>query len=169
MFEDSTFKTTQGSLAAAREGCRCGMVGSKVFIAGGICDAANQFAAQVETFDFATNQFQLLGSMGGGEFRINHTATSTLDRFVLITGGSKGTGTICSAFDTPVDSAILVDATGGSQGEAVIKTTPPLRMRSARQRHRATQLDDGTILLTGGAQVATGGRGTAEIFTPPVQ
>jgi hypothetical protein len=164
VFGDGTF-TTAGSLTSAREGCRCALAGSKVFIVGGICEAASQFAAQVETFDFATDQFQLLGSMGAGEYRVNHTVTATLDRYVLIAGGSLGPGTACG-YDTPSDTAIVIDARGGPGGGPVIKS-PPLEMRAGRQRHVATVLADGSILLTGGVQLAIGARGSAEIWVAP--
>jgi hypothetical protein len=151
---DVSFSQTADSMECARRGCRCDIVGRRVILAGGepgSCSAATR----AEFFDFATGAFGLDGDLG--EVRLKHTVTATLDRHVLVAGGLDSEGVMYA-------TAHLIDA---GAGEPAVRA-PPLQMRRGRARHVATLLDDGTILLTGGADVPAGERGSAEIYqTPP--
>lgn len=92
--------------------------------------------------------------------RFLHTATTLADGRVLFTGGFETmTSTPCPAGTADVDArcfgvaasddAALLDANTG-----VLRATR-VRMLAPRAGHTATLLPDGTVLLAGGAEVAT--------------
>ena len=107
---------------------------NRVLITGG----ANNFgtAATAEIFDPSTGVFTASGAMATARFL--HTATLLNDGTVLVTGG-----TIPSASNLQTNTAEIYTVGTAS-------FTPAGTMQVARQRHAATLLGDGSVLITGG-------------------
>ena len=117
----------------------------------------------VELYDSSTSAFTATGSMAA--LRYAHTATLLLNGKVLVAGG-YGSGFDCSDLGTPTQSSTeLYDPSRGTfkgGGTMVV----------ARGWHTATLLQDGRVLMVGGA--AVGGQShpfgqglqSAEIYNP---
>jgi len=122
----------------------------KVLIAGGM--RRNQdFYKSAELYDPATSKFLPAGDMN--ERRVSPIAVLLGSGKVLIAGGWVGHG--CT------DSAELYDPATGRF------TMLPSRMTARRGHARATLLENGDVLITGGADHdSPGGVASAEVFHP---
>jgi hypothetical protein len=98
--------------------------------------------ATAELYDPATGSFSATGSLIHG--RANHTATLLPDGQVLITGGEGGQRRSDGGIeDIAINQAELYDPQTGM-------FRPAGTMVMYRDRHAATLLSDGRVLLTGG-------------------
>jgi hypothetical protein len=144
-----TFSATTGTMAVARNYHTATLLttspnSGKVLIAGG-----NSKNAVAELYDPAIGTFSTTGTMLSTRQR--HTATLLSDGTVLFAGGSE--------FDANVDilaaAEIFDPSTGTFTGTGGLLTP--------RIVHTATLLKDGTVLVTGGLNVA-GTLATAELY-----
>jgi hypothetical protein len=140
------------------------LLSGKVLLTGGSTDFGNVSWAYL--FDPATVTFSMTGSMS--TVRESHTANLLPDGTVLIAGGASifETNTLITL---AVSSAELYDAAAGSFSATGSMTTP-------RFLHAAVVLNNGQVLLTGGATLS-GPEGlnnsvtaisSAELYTPNV-
>jgi hypothetical protein len=144
-----TFSATTGTMAVARNYHTATLLttapnSGKVLIAGG-----NSKNAVAELYDPALGTFSTTGTMLSTRQR--HTATLLGDGTVLMAGGSE--------FDANVDilgAAEIFDPNTGTFTGTGGLLTP-------RIVHTATLLKDGTVLVTGGLNVA-GTLATAELY-----
>jgi Galactose oxidase, central domain/Bacterial Ig-like domain (group 2) len=122
----------------------------RVFVAGGLSSINPDptLAAQSEQFDPATGTFRPDGTIS----RAYHTATVLSNGDVLIAGGAIDWITRVST-----DSAFLLKA-----GSGILQQTG--NMISARYGHTATLLQNGKVLITGGATPSV--TATAELYDP---
>ncbi len=111
----------------------------KVLIAAGQDQAGPQTHAVAEIYDPQTGTFTLTGSLH--EHRSGHTATLLADGTVLITGGIQTT-TPGSGFY--LNSCEKYDLQSGTFSKVT-------DMQISRSGHRATLLNDGRVLISGGA------------------
>ena len=134
------------------------LVNGKVLRAGGADDFGRYQKA--EQYDPATGMFTATGDMTTP--RDSHAAVLLPDGAVLITGG-YGMGPIgnsCCVSLGGLASAELYDSSTGT-------FTATGNMTARRAGHTATVLNDGRVLITGGA-FPPSGLSSAEIYTPPV-
>ncbi|MFZ1087548.1 MAG: kelch repeat-containing protein, partial [Terracidiphilus sp.] len=110
----------------------------------------------LESFSLSTGSFQSAGSMMVA--RTHHTATLLSNGTVLITGGIDGNGTTLS-------SAEIYDPISGTARYTSNGLTPT-GMNSARSDHRATLLQNGKVLITGGVDANGVTLNSAEIYNP---
>jgi hypothetical protein len=121
-----------GSMAVPRSGHTATLLqDGRVLVAGG--DALGS----AEIYDPATGTFAITGSMNVAR-QLGHAAARLKDGRVLVTGGIGGGS-----------SAELYDSATGS-------FTPTGSMLRPRERHTATTLPDGKILIVGGCCWTTG-------------
>ncbi|HEX2573692.1 MAG TPA: kelch repeat-containing protein [Polyangia bacterium] len=114
----------------------------RVLITGGAGSSVNfDSLAEVEIYDPATREFTIVGSLN--QPRQGHTATLVETGLVLIAGGSPG-----------YQSTVATDSI-----ELFIPTTERLLvagfLADARERHTATRLASGEVLLVGGHNQST--------------
>jgi Tol biopolymer transport system component len=165
-----------GSLVTARSNVSATRLrDGRVLVAGGaacgteLTDAA---WATAELYDPATGRFSPTGSMGTPRFR--HGATLLADGRVLITGGTTGSPPAASL---PVVLAsyhrVVLAATGADVVDsaelydpATGRFSPTGSMRTPRDRHTATLLHDGRVLVVGGAGESYSGTPVAELYDP---
>lgn len=126
----------------------------KVLLAGGV-GAGWTFLDSAELYDPNTNTFTLTGNMTIA--RESHTATLLKDGKVLITGGHKGRRSSIIIYS----SAELYDPTSGL-------FTSTTSMLTERHKHDAVLLEDGRVLVVGGADERDDGGqySSAEIYDP---
>lgn len=140
------------------------LLNGEVLLTGGSTDGGNVNWA--ELFDPATATFSMTGSMS--TVRENHTVNLLPDGTVLIAGGASifETNTLTTL---AVASAEIYDPGAGSFSATGFMTTP-------RFSHAAVMLNNGQVLLTGGA-TSSGPEGpnnsvtaisSAELYTPNV-
>ncbi len=150
-----TFSAT-GSLSVARSGATATLLADGlVLIAGGI--GSNRFGVtSAELYDPANGTFSATGAMAS--VRTGATATLLPDGQVLIAGGQvpgsdTGSGILASA-------ELYDPATGTFRSTGAMTTS--------RVGFTATLLDDGQVLVTGGATAAESSRSlaTAELYNP---
>ncbi len=103
--------------------------------------------------------FTATGSLGTG--RVGHTATLLANGKVLIAGGSTGQRSLCCPQPNLANAELYDSATHGF--------SPTGSMTTARAGQTATLLNDGRVLIVGGAP--TGGTGgvpvaSAELYDP---
>lgn len=153
-----TFSPT-GSMATARMfHSATRLADGRVIIAGGADEVGGSLNPLVsaEVFDPRSGAFNATGRMTTA--RVGPTATLLSDGRVLITGGYQ----IHNSVGTPVSSAELYDP-----GTGEFNATGS--MATARFHQTATLLDDGRVLVVGGADIAGGGMTalpSAEIYDP---
>jgi hypothetical protein len=109
----------------------------RVLVAGGSADGVEGLLTAAEIYDPATNAWTATSSMANG--RDSFTATLLADGTVLVTGGAP-----LAMGQGPQSSAELFDPATG-------RWLALPAMRLPRHYHAATRLDDGTVLVTGGA------------------
>jgi hypothetical protein len=146
------------------------LVNGKVLRAGGTDDFGRYQKA--EQYDPATGKFTATGDMTTP--RSDHAAVLLPDGAVLITGGfgqgTTATGNCCAALGS-LANAELYDSSSGT-------FTATGSMTARRAGHTATLLNDGRVLIAGGAYsggvypvgtgIFYGFLSSAEIYTPPV-
>jgi N-acetylneuraminic acid mutarotase len=133
--------TATGSMATARSAPALLLQNGKVLVVGGM-DSTPSALASAEIFDPANGSWTPAASMAWA--RIGHSATLLSDGKVLIAGGYV----TCPASIQPCDSAStdaeIYDPTAGTWTAAGMLNT-------MRRFHAATLLDDGRVLVAGGA------------------
>jgi Galactose oxidase, central domain len=145
------FKAT-GSMATVRIEHTATLLGNgKVLVAGGRSLETGLVTATAELFDPGSGTFAPTGSMTNARSR--HTATLLSNGKVLVTGGVDSNESSSEGFA----SAELFDPSSGT-------FTPTGSMRSVRLDHRATLLDNGTVLVTGGSDAEFQPVARAELF-----
>jgi Galactose oxidase, central domain len=129
-----------------------------VLIAGGQGNINGQAAWNTaEIFNPSNQTFTLLvGQMT--TTRAQHTATLLTDGTVLLVGGQNTNGTVLSSAEIYTPASGIFAGTFAATGS----------MSSARFEHTATQLADGTVLVTGGLNGSTSPNVliSAEIYNP---
>jgi hypothetical protein len=128
------------------------MPDGSVLVIGGF-DANSSPLASIERLDPMTHAWEIVGTLSAPRF--SHTATLLNDGRILIAGGHHGdwwTGTATTE---------LVNRVVPSQNYA---STAGPTLLTERAEHRATRLQDGRVLITGGwgSHAAAG----AELFDP---
>jgi hypothetical protein len=123
----------------------------KVLIAGGV--DFTDLLPTAELYDATTRSFTETGSLGTARF--GHTATLLLDGRVLIAGG---TTLQFGGFRLPTTSAEIYDPATGT-------FSPTGQLQLARSAQSATLLENGKVLIAGGA-VDGGVADTIEIYDP---
>src|SRR5437868_1747142 len=121
----------------------------RILITGGH-DSAGNLVAVSEIFDPESQTSTASATLNTA--RVDHTATRMADGRVLVAGGTGDSG--------PLSSAEIFDPANAAAGFQVV----PQSMTSARARHTATVLDNGSVLIAGGEAT-----GTAELFDPAAQ
>jgi hypothetical protein len=142
--------TATGSLHTARDGFQATLLkDGRVLITG----MGLEGGATAELYDPATGQFTVTGEMRTP--RSTHTATLLPDGKVLIAGGIDRKGKVLANAEIydPITAAF---------------TTSPYFMTIKRHKQAAISLDDGRVLIMGGADENdwNGQRRTAEIYDP---
>jgi hypothetical protein len=141
--------TPTGNLATGRSSHTATLLpNGRVFIAGGLASHSPQstLADQAEQFDPANGTFQPDRKFSG----VLNSATLLTNGDVLIAGGAIDWST-----RTSTNSAFLLKS-----GSGILQPTGNLV--AARYGHTATLLQDGRVLITGGATVTA----TAELYDP---
>jgi hypothetical protein len=158
LFDINTgFDLSVGSLNVPREDHRATLLPSgRVLITGG-SDANGNSLRSAEIYDPPTKSFALLASLMS-EPREDHTATLLANGKVLITGGEDNAAGPGGA-DIVLQSADLFDPSTNTFTSLPDLTVP-------RDDHRATLLNDGRVLLTGGEDSNGNGMSSAELFLP---
>jgi hypothetical protein len=124
-----------------------------VLIAGGI-DPTGTTSASAQLYNPATGTFTATGSLNTA--RVYHTATLLNNGMALIAGGTGSPNTLI-----PLAGAELYNPATG-----IFTATGSLN--TARHRHTATLLNNGTVLIAGGSQGFSGinALASAELYDP---
>lgn len=160
-----------GSMSLARLGHTATLLpDGRVLVAGGLsrtisggAPAAFTWEASAELYDPETGRWSPAGSMGIA--RAQHTATLLHDGRVLVAGGRNSSGGRSSTDIRGLKSAEIYNPATDTW-----KLVPHL-LHSPRVDHTATLLDDGSVVLTGGATTYYHGgtsepTGAVEVFHP---
>lgn len=143
------FSPVSNTMSDGRHGHTATLLSNgKVLLTGG-----SQGVFSADLYDPTTNSFAPTGSMTVD--RVFHTATLLPNGKVLIVGGSDYE---ISGPTTRASAEIYDPATG------IFTATGSLSV--PRERHAATVLPNGTVLISGGIDFATVPHFTAEIFNP---
>jgi hypothetical protein len=137
--------TPAGSMNIPRESHTATLLNDgRVLITGG--DNGTASLATAELFDPTSGSFTPTGSMHAA--REFHTATLRGDGTVLVAGGA----TLASSEDGSAQAGFLPESTTTAElvEPASGSFIPTSDMASARARHAAILLPDGTVLVTGG-------------------
>ena len=128
--------------------------GDRVLLVGGT-GTGWTFLASAEIFDSHTGGFTATGDMG--EPREGHAAARLADGRVLVTGGHRGRG-----------SAIVVSRTSEIHDAATGAFVSSGAMTMPRHKHDAVTMEDGRVLVLGGADERDneGVYASVEIFDP---
>jgi Galactose oxidase, central domain len=155
-----TFSVTGASIYDAHTTATL-LKNDKVLLTGGETDFGR--SALSELYDPSTETFSSTSDMTSR--RVWHSATLLPDGMVLIAGGETDscTGNSC-VFAGTLASAELYDPATGAFAPTGNMTTP-------RERHTATLLPDGSVLITGGAfyggiGIFYGSLANAELYSP---
>ncbi|HEX2569662.1 MAG TPA: kelch repeat-containing protein [Polyangia bacterium] len=128
----------------------------RVLLAGGFGGGEpGQYLATAELYDPITGRFSPTGSLG--RQRQLHTATLLPDGRVLIVGGFGPPEGSQNAL--PIAAAEIYEPAAG-------RFVPTGGLGVARFLHQATRLDDGKVLITGGAGAGFGALAEAELYDP---
>ena len=171
-----TFSPT-GSLTATRGGETATLLqDGRVLITGGDnCGDAEHAGiwASAELYDPATGTFSPTGSMGTP--RACHTATLLADGRVLITGrhhGAEPARLPCRSCSPRTRTAITAETVPNVLASAELYDpatgtfSPTGSMSVFRDRHTATLLQDGRVLVVGGGGEGYASRTSAELYDP---
>jgi hypothetical protein len=152
-----TFSLT-GSLLHNRDSQTATLLADgRVLIAGGEAGPTNDhFYTSAELYDPATGKFSATGSMKIA--RENARAVRLQDGRVLIAGGDQGTCGACGRF-RPLASAELYDPATGRFSQVG-------SMSVVRVWQTMTLLNDGRVLVTGGASTDGAPLTSSEIYDP---
>lgn len=132
------------------------LLDGRVLVAGGRSQTATETLSSTELFDPAKNSWRPGPPMNVA--RAGHTATPLLDGRVLVVGGTAPAADGSSRFES-LASAEVFDP---KKNEWV--TVGPLT--DARNGHTATRLQDGSVLVIGGARPVHQHLATVERFDP---
>jgi large repetitive protein len=143
-----------GSLTTVREGHTASLLtNGQVLIAGGFAILAGwPVWASAEIFDPVAGTFTATGSMASP--RSGHTATLLPDGRILIAGGVTVVEAPSGNYPPPLSSAEVYDPSTGAFSATG-------NMSTGRSGHAATLLNNGKVLITGGAVDAS-----AELYDP---
>jgi N-acetylneuraminic acid mutarotase len=132
--------------------------GGNVLVTGGIDWLTNDVHATAEIYDYKTGRWTNTGSMHTPRF--NHHAVKLADGRVLVVGGNRA----YPGEETVVASAEIYDPKQGTWQ----KTAP---MKTPRRSLAAIRLQDGRVLVAGGASANSGNRQVreAEVFDPKTE
>jgi len=131
--------TATGSMSTVRSNHTATLLNNgKVLVAGGITLAGT--LASTELYDPATGTFTATGSMS--TFRSNHTATLLNNGKVLIAGGEN-----CCNFGVLTSEELYDSSTGTFSSTGSLQPFT----NSSRILHTATLLNNGKVLVAGGA------------------
>ncbi|HLL25876.1 MAG TPA: hypothetical protein VK427_27245, partial [Kofleriaceae bacterium] len=114
--------------------------------------ASGQPVRDLEIFTFDSG-FQAAGQLPSSAGVIDFTVTPLPDGSILLAGGRDAT-------NQPVASSFILRL-DPTDGDLEVVTTD--RLATARARHQATLLCDGTVMLVGGTLIAA----PAERYNPP--
>lgn len=143
--------TLTGTMAFAHQAHTATLLSSgKVLVAGGFADLAT-VSDRTEIFDPATRKWTAASDMSTA--RWGHTATLLTDGRVIVAGGTGGTSHVA-----PLPSAEVYDPATDTWASTAA-------MASARNRHTATLLRDGKVLVVGGERYQTD-LASAELYDP---
>ena len=139
--------TSTGNMTAARSSHTATLLSNgKVLIAGGSAILPERpIWASAELYDPSLGTFSPAGNMTVS--RSGHTATLLPDGKVLIAGGRVAFGAGAWG-ETAQSTAELYDPSSG-------KFTPTGSMRTPRESHTATLLNNGKVLIAGGVDFST--------------
>lgn len=129
----------------------------RVLVAGGRGIDGTVELASVELYDPKKNKWTAGAPLSAG--RSGHTATLLLDGRVLVTGGTTHEEGAEGSRFVALASTALFDPKAGTW-----KAGAP--MAQARNWHTATLLDDGRVLVTGGAREQKSHLATTELYDP---
>ena len=125
----------------------------QVLVAGGFGSSGDLYLASAELFNPATGSWTPTGNLNTARYR--HTATLLPNGQVLVAGGLGGV-----VGNSPLASAELFNPATGSW-------TPTGNLNTPRDRHTATLLPNGRVLVAGGSNNAGGiYLASAELFNP---
>ncbi len=130
----------------------------RVLVAGGRGTDALSTLASAEVFSPLTKTWSLSGSLSQG--RSHHTATLLRDGRVLVTGGSAHEVTANDGARFVALASAEIFEPRSSTWRAVMP------MLEARNGHTATLLDDGQVLVVGGAKAQREHLASTELFDP---
>ncbi len=138
-----TFRATDGPLAKARAFHTATLMSDGTVLIAGGTGTDTYDLSEIELYDPATRKFTTVATLSTK--RSNHTAvriagTSSTSDDVLIAGGKSPDGTTTS---------VEIVAYDPTHKTATVRAAPPLS--EARQNHTATRLQDGSVLIVGGA------------------
>ncbi len=149
-----TFRAT-GRMTAARSNHEAVLLADgRVLLVGGV-GTGWTFLASAEIYDPRTGRFSAAGVMQ--EPRESHVAVRLRDGRVLVAGGHRGRG-----------KAIVISRTAEIYDVASGRFTPTAAMGIRRHKHDAVVLDDGRVLVLGGADERDneGVYSSVEVFDP---
>ncbi len=145
--------TATGSMGTEREGHTATVLNTGEVLVTGGSGIGGQVLSSDETFDPVSGKFTT--GKGMGTPRVRHTATLLKNGQVLVTGGLQNNSEALA-----LASAEIFDPTTG------MFTPTKGNLVEARWDHTATLLNDGRVLLTGGAGSGLPYILTAELFDP---
>ncbi len=151
-----TFRAT-GRMTAARSNHEAVLLADgRVLLIGGV-GTGWTFLASAEIYDPKTGRFSAAGVMQ--EPRESHVAVRLRDGRVLVAGGHRGRR-----------AAIMISNTAEIYDVAAGRFTPAAAMGIRRHKHDAVALEDGRVLVLGGADERDneGVYSSVEIFDPVV-
>jgi Kelch motif/Galactose oxidase, central domain len=147
-----------GALEAARSGHTATLLqDGRVLVVGGRGSDATTELLSVELYQPKTNRWSAAASLSLG--RAGHTATLLDDGRVLVTGGTGQDSTDGGHRYVALTSVELYDPRSNTWSAGA-------PMKDARNWHTATRLDDGRVLVAGGAREMRQHLRSAELFTP---
>ncbi len=148
--------STTGNLITARYDHQAALLATgEVLVVGGISTCGSRICtplATAEIYSPTTGTWRAAQSLPSA--RVNHTLTTLTDGRVLLTGGCSGTGLPCTS-------------QGGTVYDPVLNTwTPTGPMQINRSLARATLLDSGKVLVSGGLDTNGFQTSAAEVYDP---
>jgi hypothetical protein len=149
-----TFRMTGRMLAARSNHEAVLLADGRVLLVGGV-GTGWTFLASAEIYDPRTGRFAAAGAMQ--EPRESHVAVRLRDGRVLVAGGHRGRG-----------NATVISRTAEIYDVASRRFTPAAAMGIRRHKHDAVALEDGRVLVLGGADERDneGVYSSVEIFDP---